>query len=394
MKHTFASDEHHETKLIQHLGIVAGICKESRLAELIDERIAQPRRKVSVGQAVIAMILNALGLSGRALYLTKRFFVNRPVDQLIAPHIGAEDLHDFSLGTALDEIYDHGITELFSSVASTVLASHGISTRFAHLDSTTFSLHGVYNSAHEAQNIEEGVVHITKGYSKDHSPELNQVVVQMICAHKSSIPMWIEALSGNSVDKKSFAATIREFQHQFDRDTMPYMVMDSAFYTKANLESCDGVRWVTRVPETLKQVRQHYREIDRESMMDIAPGYQYVALESSYAGVPQRWLIIRSEHAYQREILTFEKTLEKQRERNAKDLKHLRNQPFDCEADAQKAAKKFGSKLRYQEFAWTVDRRDRYTTKGRPAKDAVPDAVEWYIEGTLHEDDEAIEEAK
>jgi hypothetical protein len=107
------SGEKHETKLIQHLGIVAGICKESRLPELIDERVQQPKRHVTV-----AIILTAFGLSGRALHLTERFFVNRPVDQLIAPHIKAEDLHDYSLGTALDAIYEYGITELFSSVAT------------------------------------------------------------------------------------------------------------------------------------------------------------------------------------------------------------------------------------------------------------------------------------
>ena len=123
MTHIVGSSDKHETKLIQHLGIVAGICKESRLAELIDERVEQPRRHVTVGQATVAMILNALGLSVRALYLTKRFFVNRPVDQLIAPHIKAEDLHDYSLGTALDAIYEYGITELFSSVAASVLAA-------------------------------------------------------------------------------------------------------------------------------------------------------------------------------------------------------------------------------------------------------------------------------
>jgi transposase len=110
--------------------------------------------------------------------------------------------------------------------------------------------------------------------------------------------------------------------------------------------------------------------------------------------VRQRWLIIRSEQAHQREIHTFEKTLVKQQDRNAKDLKHLRNQAFACEADAQKAARKFGSKLRYQRLTWTVDRRERYATKGRPARDAVPDTVEWYIDGTLHDDVEAIDEAK
>jgi transposase len=64
----------HESKLIQHLGIISGVCNECRVAELIDRHIEQKRRKVSVGQAVQAMILNALGFTGRALYLTPRFY--------------------------------------------------------------------------------------------------------------------------------------------------------------------------------------------------------------------------------------------------------------------------------------------------------------------------------
>ena len=45
-------DNRHESKLIQHLGIIGGMCDECRLAALIDRQIEQKRRKVSVGQAV------------------------------------------------------------------------------------------------------------------------------------------------------------------------------------------------------------------------------------------------------------------------------------------------------------------------------------------------------
>ena len=49
----------YQNKMMQHLGIVAGLCNEVKLAELIDCCISQKRRKVSVGQAVQAMIVNA-----------------------------------------------------------------------------------------------------------------------------------------------------------------------------------------------------------------------------------------------------------------------------------------------------------------------------------------------
>jgi hypothetical protein len=50
------------TERIDHLGIVAGICKQIKLIELIDGSLAVPGgRKVSCGEAVQAMVLNALG---------------------------------------------------------------------------------------------------------------------------------------------------------------------------------------------------------------------------------------------------------------------------------------------------------------------------------------------
>lgn len=137
MAYAESAQDEHEGKLIQHLGIISGICKQCRLADLIDDRITQTKRKVSVGQAVVAMILNALGQSGCALYLTKRFFVNHPVDVLIGAGIRAEDLHDSSLGTALDAHYDYGITELFSTIATSMLEERNLdalrSSGFHHL---------------------------------------------------------------------------------------------------------------------------------------------------------------------------------------------------------------------------------------------------------------------
>jgi transposase len=161
----------HRSKLIQHLGIIAELCNEVKLAEKIDKLIPKEKRAISIGKAVQGMILNALGYAGRAMYLTKRFFVNRPVEKLIGPDVTSDQLNDAALGTALDSIYEYGVTELFFQVASDILREQGIETRFAHLDSTTFTLHGEYNS--ECEDIPEGLIHITQQlsiytiYSKD-----------------------------------------------------------------------------------------------------------------------------------------------------------------------------------------------------------------------------------
>ena len=391
---THSGQPEFENRVIQHVGLISGICDESGLVELIDERVHQPRRVVSVGQAVKAMILNALGFSGRALYLTPRFYKNRPVDVLVGDGLTAEHLNDASLGTALDALYKTGITELFFSVSQQILKRYGIQTRFAHLDSTTFSLHGEYNSEWDPEKIPEGVIHITKGFSKDHAPELNQVVLQLICTHKSSMPMWIETLSGNTSDKKSFSETVKSFQKQFRTDTMPCMVMDSAFYTQKNIIKCSDIHWVTRVPETIQDVRTHYATLDIDQMQERGNGYRTTSVRSTYGGVSQRWLLVYSARAYEREIKTFEQNLTKRRDRNEKDLKHLRNTSFACEADAITAAEKFSKKLRYQAIEYTVVSKKRFIGKGRPSKGAIPEGVEWFIEGRLRDDQEQIEQAK
>ena len=59
---------------LDHLGIVAGICREIGLAEYLDALAEPSQQQVSVGTATVAMILNGLGFSNRRLYLVSQFF--------------------------------------------------------------------------------------------------------------------------------------------------------------------------------------------------------------------------------------------------------------------------------------------------------------------------------
>lgn len=53
------------TQRLDHLGIVAGVCREIGLVEQIDHLVGPSERQVSVGEAVQAMVLNALGFTDR-----------------------------------------------------------------------------------------------------------------------------------------------------------------------------------------------------------------------------------------------------------------------------------------------------------------------------------------
>jgi hypothetical protein len=58
---------------LDHLGIVAGICREIGLAEYLDGLAGPTQQQVSIGTATVAMVLNGLGFSNRQLYLVPQF---------------------------------------------------------------------------------------------------------------------------------------------------------------------------------------------------------------------------------------------------------------------------------------------------------------------------------
>ena len=120
-----------ESKELDHLSLVAGMYDELEIGERIDEHIAQDfeQRKVSVGQATGAMVINGLGFVRQSLYLTPQFFEARPTERLIGEDIEPEHLHDDTLGGALDSLYD--------STASTNMESRSYFEMCRHMRSSS-----------------------------------------------------------------------------------------------------------------------------------------------------------------------------------------------------------------------------------------------------------------
>ncbi len=397
------ADEIYSTQRLDHLGIVAGICQQIGLVEQIDTYVGATGRKVSVGEAVQAMVLNALGFAGRALYLTPEFFANKPVGLLIREGLTADDFNDDSLGRALDMLYKAGITPVFSRVASHALIVFGIEYNsdspvvggpiFVHLDNTTFSLEGDYASGSE----DPGAVRIAHGYSRDHRPDLKQVVVSLICSYESSIPVWLQVLDGNRVDKESFPKIIDAYVSQMqasDAGGLPYFIADSALYSEKNINVLSQVKWITRIPGTLKEVKKLYKSIGPEQMHESAlEGYSYLGVGSYYGGLQQRWLVVFSKAAYKREKATFRKRLAEKRTQAEKSLKQLSQQEFPTQEAAETAMKALESQWQFHQATTQLEKIFRYKRAGRPGKGTKPEHVGWRVVGEVVDNEEAIDQA-
>lgn len=300
--------ETYAVKDMDHLGLVAGMVDELGLVELIDTLIPQDheQRHVSIGLAVKAMILNGLGFIQRVLYLMPQFFQNKPLERLLGPGICAEHLNDDTLGRALDAIFRYGPSRLYTHVAAQAVKHLGLECKTGHLDSTSIHVDGDYNSDNPPA---EGIIHVTKGYSRDHRPDLNQVVVQLICENQSGIPLLMASLSGNSSDQTSFRETISAHIEQLNTNVgLQYLVADSALYVETTLQELNHFHWISRVPETIG-------------------------------------LAVHLTLAVASELAQLEKQHSKQGDTDLKAFKRLQKIAFACEEDAQAALQAFNKKL-------------------------------------------------
>src|SRR5258706_2740997 len=129
---------------LNHLGIVAEVCREIGVAEWLDAQDRTSRQRGSVGTATVAMVLNGLGFSNRQLYLVPQFFEDKPVEHLLGPGLSATDLNDDCLGRTLDWLYAHDVTRLFAGLALRARRAFGIEVGRLHADTTSFAVHGQY----------------------------------------------------------------------------------------------------------------------------------------------------------------------------------------------------------------------------------------------------------
>ncbi len=360
------------SKTLDHLGLVSGMCEELDLATQIDSCFPQDlfRREVSIGRICKALILNGLGFVECRLYMVSNFFEDKPTELLLGQGVEADHLNDTVIGRALDEIQAYGCTKLFGQLVPTICQRLSLSSRFAHLDSTSFHLDGVYNSENPPA-ADAAVLHLTQGYSRDHHPELNQVVLNLITDHQAGIPLHMEALSGNTDDKSSFRATIQNHVSQLQNvSNAKYLVLDSAGYAQETLAAYpEGVKWVSRVPATLKACKE---ALNADLMFqELSEGYRYASLCSLYGGIKQRWLVIHSEQAYKREMRTLTKNYHKQSTHEYKQVLAFGKKEFACQADAQNALEALMGKmktLRLEKVEWKE--KMHYKGRGRPGKNS------------------------
>ena len=390
-----------EIENIDHLGIVAGIIDSIGIVEIINELIGVEKdEKVNAGQVVKAMIINGLGFVSKPLYMFPKYFETIACEHLIGPGVKPEYLNDDKLGRVMDKLFIKGLDTIFFIIALKAAQKFGVSLSTSHLDSSSMHVHGQYNTSlpfvifesqkvGNNQELEELAVKspkeitITYGYSRDHRPDLKQFIIEMICSGDGDIPIFLKLASGNQADSSCFGKIAVEYQKQLEVNSL--MVADAALYTESNLKMMSELRWLCRVPLSIKAAKSLISTLAESEFIDSTiPGYKLASKIQNYAGIEQRWLVVQSQERKESDLHKLTQKITKAESKAVQDLKKLSQERFACVADAIKALSKLLKQFKYHQI------HESTVTQVKSNKKDTSGEISYQISATVSQDESKI----
>ena len=123
---------------------------------------------------------------------------------------------------------------------------------------------------------------------------------------------------------------------------------ESGLYTAPNLEMLAKLRWLTRVPLSLKQAQQLVSQLNEaEFTSSSVSGYSWSEHKSNYGGIEQRWLVVESSLRRDSDRQKLEKKLKIAEAEAQNKLQELSKIEFACAADAAAEAHRLSKQLKY-----------------------------------------------
>ncbi len=395
---------------VYHLPIIRAYTDRIDLVSTIN-RLVPTKMEIDPGTLVLVMILDAV--SGRhTLYRIDSFYRNKDLELLLGQSMDVEKLTDDNFGRMLDHLYDANTSQLYTSIVINALRTFQVPTHHIHYDTTSVNDFGQYNS--DGQDNPR-TVKITKGYSKNHRPDLNQFVyrfVMSLLCTGGNVPILSRLEEGNASDKKLNNTLLTNISKKLagvgiDPAGSIY-IADSALVTEDNLRLMgDETLFITRLPATFGEQQRLVEEaVQSESWQDYGilaatvptknrPGVHYRGHETTvslYEKTLRAVVVHSSAHDRPRQK-RLDREVEQERATWSKKLAQVDKTLYFREADAQAAMARLQKEtLRFHDIEFLTEERPLYAC-GRPRADGSRALKETChaITGTLVQEPEAID---
>ena len=158
------------------------------------------------------------------------------------------------LARALDRLFEADRASLLTRVVLAAVKAYAVDLSQIHQDTTSVKLMGAYQNQHRRG------VQLLRGYSKDHRPDLRQLVYDLSVTHDGAIPVLFKAHDGNRTDDTLHWENWQMLRGLLGRSDFLY-VADSKLCVSETLRNIDRNqgRFITVVPRTRGEVKSSGR---------------------------------------------------------------------------------------------------------------------------------------
>jgi transposase len=335
-------------------------------------------RAIEHGEALTALVHNVLD-SPAPLYRIAEWAAPIDPQAFAFTQEQKRGLNDDRLARMLDAIVSERGRSIWFRLALRIIKQFKIATDRMHHDTTSIRFYGAYKGSVREPRIVEG-------HSKEHRPDLKQLVFGLSVSSDGAVPMNHQVLSGNQSDDTVHRGNHEELRALLGRDDFIY-VADCKLASSANLKEIadHGGKFVTVLPrtwnedksfrETLRATRVRWKKIMEipNKRSKVGPPdvfYSCRAPEQSEEGFRVVWL--RSSAKRQLDEAAREKRLEQARAELALLSKKLNRRQLRSASNIRKAFREILKQRGMQPFLDVRLRRQiqeehKRSKRGRPA---------------------------
>ncbi len=240
------------SQVLGGLPIINAVTDRLRLPALLSAALPDGDARVKVSAAAaIRLVVTNLVVGREPLYGLGEW-AGRYDPTLLG--LSSEDVtavNDDRVGRALEALFDADRASLLTSVVLRAISEFGIDTDQLHNDSTSISVHGVYRDALGTPRGGQPTPVITWGHSKDHRPDLKQLVWILTVSADGAVPLACRLADGNTSDDPTHVPTWDGLVGLLGRTDFLY-VADSKLCSRAAMGHIDsrGGRFVTVMPRS------------------------------------------------------------------------------------------------------------------------------------------------
>src|SRR5487761_115116 len=217
------------------------------LLPLLTEALGQPR----YAQAIVLLTKNVM-VERQALYALRAWLDAYDPTLMYTGHF-----NDDVFARALDRLFATDRASVLTRVVLSAVKSDRIELKQIHQDTTSVTLSGAY------QRQTPKALQLKRGHSKDHRPDLKQLVYELCVTRDGAIPVHFKAHDGNRTDDTLHWDNWQALRGLLGRADFLY-VADAKLcvsQTLLNIDRAQG-RFITVVPRTRAEVEAFRAKIE------------------------------------------------------------------------------------------------------------------------------------